>query len=266
MPELPDVEILRRYLDATSLHQSIEGVEVRSDRLLESLSAKKLQSAIKGRSFEETFRHGKFLFAHLDDNGWLVLHFGMSGYLKYFKQMDHDPSHDRLLIGFSNGYHLAYVSQRKLGSIGLTDEPGAFVKKKGLGPDALSPDMDFTAFKEALSGRRGSIKSALMNQEILAGIGNIYCDEILFQAGVFPKSDLTGLNEETMQRIFKKLKEVLQTAIDKKADPSHMPDTWLIPLRGTDRGCPRCGGDIATIKVSGRTAYYCPRCQGKAGE
>src|SRR5215217_6181815 len=95
MPELPDVEVFRRYVNSTSLHQNIELVEVRNGKILGGVSALKLQSTLKGRRFESTRRHGKNLFVGLDGGGWLLMHFGMTGRLKYFKDMDQDPPHDR---------------------------------------------------------------------------------------------------------------------------------------------------------------------------
>ena len=157
MPELPDVEVFKRYLDATALHKTITAVKVKSARILEGVSPQRLQEKLRQQQFHSTHRHGKHLLVALDQGPWLTLHFGMTGFLKYFKRMDKDPEHDRLLVSFDNGYHLAYVCQRKLGNVGLTDDVDSFVKKKQLGPDALSLDLD--GFRRALQGKRGTIKS-----------------------------------------------------------------------------------------------------------
>ena len=106
MPELPDVEVFKQYIDATSLHQEIEAVDVRSREMLEDLSAEKLTSRMKGRSLASNRRHGKHLFITVDEDGWLMLHFGMTGNLAYFKDMEKDPPHDRVLFSFTNGYHI----------------------------------------------------------------------------------------------------------------------------------------------------------------
>jgi formamidopyrimidine-DNA glycosylase len=261
MPELPDVETFRRYLDATSLHQEIEKVEGRSRQVLEGVSAQELEAGLEGRTFESTRRHGKYLLVELDDGNWLVLHFGMTGHLKYFKDTEKDPPYDRLLIAFANGYHLAYDAQRKLGEVALTEDVEEFIEEKGWGPDALS--FGLVAFKEALAGRRGMAKSTLMNQHIVAGIGNVYSDEILFQVGIHPRSKVNQLSEETLEELFQAMKKVLQTAIDHQADPEQFPDDYITPHRHDDRECPRCGAEIKRVKVSGPSAYYCPHCQGK---
>ena len=262
MPELPDVEIFRQYLDATALHKTIETVDIKGKDMVKGISGKKLVQHLGKSRFESSRRHGKYLFAELPD-GWLVLHFGMTGFLKYYKDPDKEPAHDRLCIGFTNGYYLAYDCRRKLGEIGFTENPDAFAGERGLGPDVLNPDLDEDHFKEILSRSRGSIKGALMNQDMLAGIGNVYADEILFQAGVHPKSKVNDLAEETLEELFRVMREdVLPTAIDRRADPARFPDHYIIPHREKNGNCPKCGRTLEKVKVSGRTTYFCPDCQG----
>ena len=261
MPELPDVEIFKQYLNATSLHHKIEAVEARSRGILADLSSAGLKKRLQGHKFKSTCRYGKYLFAALDNKKWLVLHFGMTGFLKYFKKMEEDSPHDRLLISFANGYHLAYDCQRKLGKIYLIEDSRKFVKEKGLGPDALGPNLNFKFFIEALGNRRAAVKSTLMNQKILAGIGNIYSDEILFQAGIYPKTKAGQLDKQSLQTLFKEINKVLSTAIECRADPEKFPASYVIPHRHSNGNCPKCGEKIVRLKISGRSAYYCPQCQ-----
>jgi formamidopyrimidine-DNA glycosylase len=122
-------------------------------------------------------------------------------------------------------------------------------------------EIDLSSFKQALSATRASIKSALMDQQRIAGIGNIYSDEILFQAGVRPKNPASQLDESSLKALFRAMKEVHSTAIECRADPGRFPEDYLIPHRRGDRICPKCSGGIKTAKISGRTAYFCPRCQ-----
>src|SRR5215217_3969875 len=197
MPELPDVEVFKRYLNAISLHQKIESVEVRNSKILGIVSASKLQSTLKGRMFESTRRHGKNLFVELDDGGWLLMHFGMTGRLKYFKDIDQDPPHDRLLISFENRYHLAFDCQRMLGKVDLIEDLEEFIGEKKLGPDLL--ELDYLCFRERFEGRKGAVKSALMNQQVVAGVGNIYSDEILFQARVHPVTEVGRLDDAALE-------------------------------------------------------------------
>lgn len=264
MPELPDVEVYKRYLDATSLHQEIEAVELTAPELLHHVSERTLRSRLTGHELASTRRHGKHLFAEISGGaGWLRLHFGMTGEPRYYREPDHAPSHTRLRLDFTNGHHLAYDNQRKLGEIGLVDDPDAFVAERGLGCDPLASDCDVETFRQLLSGRRGMIKTTLMNQEILAGLGNVYADEILFQVGLHPKTRAGALSGDDLTDLHHGLHEVIDHAIEAKADPSELPEDWLLPHRGEGGECPRCGGTLETIEVSGRTTWLCPRHQGR---
>lgn len=263
MPELPDVEVFKQYFDATALHQTIDTVTVRDNIILEGMSSRRLKGVLSGNSFKSTRRHGKYLFTEIDDN-WLAWHFGMTGSLKYFKDETDEPDYVPLLITFGNGYHLAYIMARKLGRLELIDAIDVFLAAQELGQDVLEPSFDLDSFREAVSGRRSMVKTTLMNQEIMAGIGNVYSDEILFQAGIHPKTKIDALAEDDLDHLFHTLKRVLQTAIDDyRADPAQFPASWLTPHRTEGEACPNCHGQIEQVKVSGRSAYYCPACQNK---
>jgi formamidopyrimidine-DNA glycosylase len=261
LPELPDVQVLKQYLDATSLHQRLQAVEVYSQQMLEGLDARQLRGRLQGRTFKGTRRHGKYLFIELDDGDWLVLHFGMTGDLQYYKDADKEPDYDQILFHFANGYQLAYIMPRKLGEVRVVDEPESLTEEKGLGPDVLADDFNFETFRQLLAHRRGMIKSALMDQKLMAGIGNVYSDEILCQAGIHPRTQVRELDADHLRRIFDCLKEVLQVAIDHGAEPEQFPDDYLTQYRQTDHKCPKCGGPIERIEVAGRAGYFCPRCQ-----
>ncbi len=261
MPELPDVAAFKSSLDATALHQRIEDVEAQGAYPLKEIDPDELREGLRGRTFESTERHGKYLFVALDgDRGWLVLHFGMTGDLNYYEAPEKEPEYDQVLFRFANDYHLAYVSKRKLGEVRLIDDKEAFIEEHDLGPDAMAEDFDYERFKETFGQKRGMVKSALMDQSTLAGVGNVYSDEILFQAGIHPQRKVRDLDEEELRTIYGCLKEVLETAMKHNAEPADFPDGYLIPYRGEAR-CPCCDGELKSVKVSGRTAYYCPERQ-----
>jgi formamidopyrimidine-DNA glycosylase len=264
LPELPDVQVLREYVDATSLHKRIEDVDVISDYILKDVSSSGLSSGLRNHQFESTERHGKFLFILLEYGRFLMLHFGMSGSLKYYKLEDNVvlPDYSQVHFDFENGYRLSLIMPRKLGEVRLLDDMQSFIKQRGLGPDVSADDFTFEKFKDLLAGRRGMIKSTLMNQGIMAGIGNVYSDEILYQARIHPKTRVNRLSEEDLKLIYQKMNHVLRIAIERRANPSDFPEGYLTPLRGGEEvKCPRCEGKIVHIKVSGRTAYFCPACQ-----
>jgi len=259
MPELPDVEVLRRYLDATALHQPIARLQVASPGLLRGTTPQGLGQALHDAAFASSARHGKSLFALLDNGGCLVLHFGMSGALRYFRHAARPPPHTGCLLVFANDSRLAYVAPRKLGRIALADSVAGFVDARNLGPDALA--LDWEAFERLARLRRGAVKSWLMNQQVLAGIGNLYSDEILFQSGVHPRCPLTDLDRDRLRRLHHALHSVLHTAIDAGADPQRMPASFFLPHRRPDGHCPQCEAALEATGIAGRSAWFCPRCQ-----
>ncbi len=261
MPELPDVEIFRQYMNATSLHQKIIGVVVEQKRVLQGASPSGLARKLKGRRFERTKRHGKNLFACVDDEFWLMFHFGMTGFFKYFRNEKDRPPHARVTFHFDKGFHLAYDNQRMLGEVRIVKDVGDFICKNSLGEDAL--DISWKAFQNLMQVRRGAVKSTLMNQSLIAGIGNIYSDEVLFQSGIYPKTQIKNLNEGLLKKLHEQMQIVLKTAIDKKANSDQFPKEFLIPYREEGNKCPKCGHSIEKIKVNNRGTYFCPKCQQK---
>jgi formamidopyrimidine-DNA glycosylase len=259
MPELPDVEIYRRRLEDRALHQRIDTVHVAAPELLNDTSRQGLGRLAHGHRFSLARRHGKCLFAGLDSGSWIMLHFGMSGSLAYLERGEEPPRYCRCLFRFANRASLAYVARRKLGRIATPTSPRAYVDAEALGPDAL--DMDADAFAASAAKRRGQVKSWLMDQGSIAGIGNVYSDEILFQAGVHPRCAVGELSGKTLGRVHRCMHTVLEQAIDAAADPENMPDSFLIPKRKKGGRCPRCAGEIASVKAAGRTAWFCPNCQ-----
>src|SRR5437764_10512595 len=260
MPELPDVETFKRYLDATSLHQPINGVDVRSAYVLKGVSEREFGRQVKGRSFESSCRHGKHLFVRADRDLWLRLHFGMTGSLHYFKQHEEQaPRHTRVLFVFANAHSLAFEDQRKFGEIGLIEDVNKFLKNRALGPDAL--DITLSQSREILGRHHGSVKTILLNQKLIAGIGNIYADEILFRARIHPATQVSTLKEKAVTKLFRAARDILKKAIEAKADMDRMPKSWLLPHRGRGGKCPRCGRELKSATIGGRTAWFCTHCQ-----
>jgi formamidopyrimidine-DNA glycosylase len=259
MPELPEVQNFKRCLDATSLHQRIIGVDVRSPYILKGVSGRELARRLKGRCFESSCRHGKHLFVRADHDLWLRLHFGMTGSLHYFKHQEQAPKHTRVLFVFANAHCLAFEDQRKFGEIGLIEDVNEFLKKRALGPDAL--DITLSQLREIFGKHRGAVKTILLNQKLIAGIGNIYADEILFRARIHPATQASALKDKTVSKLFRAGRDILKKAIEAKADMDRMPKSWLLPHRGKGGKCPRCGRELKSATIGGRTAWFCAHCQ-----
>ena len=259
MPELPEVENFKRYLNATSLHQRIISVDVRDAYVLKGVTAPELARRLKGRRFESSWRHGKHLFVRADGELWLRLHCGMTGSLRYFKGRGKAPNHVRVLLVFANTHCLAFEDQRKFGEIGLIKDVNEFLKKRVFGPDAL--DISRSQFRDILRTHRGPVKSMLLNQKLIAGVGNIYADEILFRARIHPATQASALNEKTVTRLFRATRHILKKAIDANANVNLMPRSWLLPRRGKGGKCPRCGRQLKSATLGSRTAWFCTHCQ-----
>jgi formamidopyrimidine-DNA glycosylase len=259
MPELPDLETFKRYLDATSLRQPIADVDALSTYLLKGVSGLELARQLKGQRFESSRRHGKHLFVGAKDDIWLRLHFGMTGSLRYFKKEEKAPPHGRVLFSFENDCQLAFDDQRKFGEVGLIKDVDEFLKKRHLGPDAL--DVDLSAVKKMLAKHRGAVKSLLMNQRLIAGIGNIYADEVLFRSRIHPAAQTAHLGEKRLKRLFHAMRHVLEKAIESQVDVDGMLRSWLLPHRGKGVKCPRCERELRSSKLGGRTAWFCSQCQ-----
>jgi formamidopyrimidine-DNA glycosylase len=260
MPELPDVELYARRIRAQGLGRRIEAVEVRDHKRLHHVSAARLERELRGNGFGGARRHGKILFLRIGGSGYqLVLHFGMTGFVTFYDDPDDEPAHARLVLGFDDGGRFAFDNQRRFGWIELTEDVEDYLAAQAIGPDALAFDAD--GLKALLAGRRGMVKPALMDQEAIGGIGNVYADEILFQAGVRPDRRAPDLTTQEIRVIHRQLHQVLEMAIERDADPERMPRTWITPHRGGDDPCPRCGGKLKTRRVSGRSAWFCPQCQ-----
>jgi len=256
MPELPSVETFKRYFDKTSLQQPITDVTVISPEILVETSTNHLIKAMEGHEFIESIRYGKYLFGKLDNELFLIIHFGMTGYLHY--DNDNSSRYPRLLIRFSGGNFLAFDDARKFGKVSLTRDPGEFIKNRRLGPDAL--EVNYEDFRKSFQCRKGMIKPLLLNQNLLAGIGNLYADEILYQSRVHPMTPANLLNDCEWEQVFVDMKKVLQKAIDHHDKIESLPESYLLPHRYKGGECPE-GDKFEVITVGGRTTFLCPKLQ-----
>lgn len=259
IPELPDVQVFKEYVDATALHRTIEHAYVPDGRELTDVSQGTVRRHLTGRVLESTHRHGKHLFIELHgDARWLRLHFGMTGTLHAWEgDGQDDVEHTRLRLDFEDGWHLAYLCPRRFGQIGIVDDPESFVERDDLGPDLRSVAEDRSRFREIFAGRRGSVKGALTNQHAAAGLGNVYADEVLFYARIHPETAATDLEDDAWDHVRRAVRHVIERAIEARAEPERMPSSWLIHCREEGAPCPRCGAPIAKLSVSGRSTYLC---------
>lgn len=258
MPELPDVEGFRQVLASCGKGRTVRRVDVRDAGVLHGVSARRLRSALEGRRFTEPERHGKWLLAHTG-GPTLLLHFGMTGRLLCAGPEDAVEPHDRVLFTLSGRCRLSYRDQRKLRGLWLAETDAEIAGLlAGQGPDAMTVGRE--EFATALRGRRGSLKATLTDQSVLAGLGNLLADEILWRARLHPgirASDLTG---DDCRRLHSHMRRTLHSSVRAGLVPPR--PSWLTGHRDDpDPACPRCHTPLRRTRMSGRTAVWCPHCQ-----
>ncbi|CAN5348655.1 DNA-formamidopyrimidine glycosylase [soil metagenome] len=258
MPELPEVESFRRYFETNSLDKKVEKVSVHDKKVL-SVSEEDLKKAIVGNKFKSTSRLGKNLIVHLSTGNLLTIHFGMTGYLQYFSRNEDLPKFSRVVFHFSKEHSLSFVCRRKFGRIDLAEDIKNFQLRKQIGPDAM--ELSFDDFYEVFYKKNSILKAGLLDQSNIAGIGNWLADEIAFQAKLHPGSPFNKLSRKDYQTIHKKMREIINIAIDERSDYSKFPDNFFVNYRKEDTPCPRCEGLVQKISLAGRTTYFCPSCQ-----
>ncbi|HEX2832430.1 MAG TPA: DNA-formamidopyrimidine glycosylase family protein [Thermoanaerobaculia bacterium] len=260
MPELPEVETYARYFARHALGQRIARVDVRDERILADIRKETFAKKLKGHAFTSVRRHGKHLFADAGAT-WLHLHFGMTGDLAYYRERQQEPRFARIVFSFDNGAALAFEDMRLFGLAELLDSPDAFVAARGLGPDPLDPSFTFAKFEALLAKRRGAIKSLLMTQEFVAGMGNLYVDETLYQIGVHPRRAVDRLKHEERRAVFTSMRRILRDSIARQERGADLPPSYLYHHREAGERCPKCGGTIQRAVVFGRTTYFCAKHQ-----
>jgi len=262
--ELPDIELAKKALSRTKIYRSpIEKTEVRDKKVAESISPQKL----KGQGIKKLHRRGKYLIMELDE-GSLLLHGGMTGKFAVYpekKSLDHTI----LALHFKNGNHFYFQNPRRFGKC-------EYVKNwrealSDLGIDPFSNRFTYKNFKEILQGHRGSVKSFLQKQEYIAGLGNVYIDEILWDAKIHPLTKIEDLNGQSLKRLFQSIPSVCRWAEEHLHPPVSTPNLEhgeqpdFLHAYGQDKKtCSRCRkSKIKKRQVAERVTYYCPNCQKK---
>lgn len=269
MPELPEVERRRQYLETASLNQPIAHIDVEDHKLLTTDYAI-LSERLRGRSFVGTRRVGKNLFVFTDDSSVIVrMHFGMTGDLEYYHSSLDRPRFARIVFAFDNGFNLGFLCPRKFERVGLVADIDQFLTDKKIGPDGL--DITPDELNRRVRRRKSPIKPVLLDQATTAGLGNWIVDEVLFQAHIHPKHPANTLTDSELGQLHAAIRLVLETAIRYEATYRNFPTSFLIHVREWDRSpydtpeehklCPRCQTRIERTEVGGRTTFHCPNCQ-----
>ncbi len=272
MPELPEVETLRRQLSPLLAGRLI--LEAWFSPEMPQLpawppEAASLMSWLVGRRVLSVERRGKYLLFPLDDGNTWIVHLRMTGALLHCPG---GPPEDRFLRAWfrlDDGSWLCYRDVRKLGRMWVVPDPGQVVGK--LGPEPLSERLSADALLRALQGRRALVKALLLDQRLVAGLGNIYADEALHAAGISPLRPGASLSPQEVERLRRAIHEVLARAthhggtsfwayVDARGERGQH-QLHVSVYRRHGQPCPRCGMAVARVRVGGRSTHYCPGCQ-----
>ena len=264
MPELPDVEAVVRTLRRQAVGRRITAARVLSPSTIRSPGPSTFARRVRGRMIRAVGRRGKYLLINLDGRLMMVAHLRMTGDFVVAPRGAPRPAHTRVIFTL-DGRELRFTDQRRFGHIDLVDitRPGALAKWKGLrslGDEPLDPAFTLARFREILRGRRGALKPLLLRQDLIAGIGNIYADEILFQARLRPDRSIASLRPAQLTRLYRAIRTVLGRAVERLSRYGRSEGD-LTAVRGRGGTCPRCGRKLRTASIGGRTAYYCAFCQ-----
>ncbi len=287
MPELPEVETICRQLDSELAGRRIESLEVLDPRWCRPTPPRKLERAVAGAIIEGLGRRGKYLLLGLDGERTLIMHLRMTGNLVLVEgERKLDPSEGRRLyegersisarhlrarFTLDDGRQLWFTDPRRFGEAFLVANAKLDQRFANLGVEPFSADFTAEALGAMAVGRTAPLKSFLLDQRHVAGVGNIYADEALFRARLHPLSPAGSMRSEHLEALRDAVVAALEAGIegggasiddyrDGRGEKGTMQERFLVHTREGEE-CPECGGPISRIVVSGRSTYYCPSCQ-----
>lgn len=268
MPELPEMENYRQLLSQYIINVPITNVIINREKSI-NMESDSFKNSLIGARVVFVERRAKYLLFHLHDGRRLLLHLMLGGLLFYGTEEERPDRTTQIEIVF--GDHILYFMGLRLGYLHLLSVKESEAAMGKLGPELLDRRMTLERFTGLLKGRRGALKSLLVNQQVLAGIGNCYADEIAFDAGLLPSALVQNLSIESITRLYHSIQKVLTEATeiggymempftaDDKVTGSYNDNCKVYDREG--EACPRDGGTIIKAELSGRKVFYCPDCQ-----
>ena len=273
MPELPEVETVRRTLAARAGDRLLEEILWLDPRVLKDCGPEAFRALLPGHRIVRYGRRGKYLLLEMDHGPLLVVHLGMTGQMLVVSPGDPVQPHTHLRIRLEGDQELRFRDVRRFGRLRLipSGDPGEVPGLARMGPEPLDPDFTEEAWLKHLEGRRGTLKTLLLSQHFLAGIGNIYADESLFDAGLHPLRDLESLSREEKVRLYHSIRHILKEAVgaggssirdyvDSRGRQGSYQQAHRVYGRG-GQNCMVCGTLLEACRLGGRTTVYCPCCQ-----
>ena len=278
--ELAEVEVMRRDLEKEVVGKRIREVDVRPQRnamrvIRRHARRKEFADRLAGKKITKVDRRGKYILLYLEGGDVLVIHFGMSGQFIRGTKRQALPPHTHVVFEFAQGGDLRFIDPRTFGEMFVTaaDELGKVKELEHIAIDPLEDTFTWQEFSAELARRATKLKPLLMDQKFVSGLGNIYSDEVLFQAGLRHDRSSDSLSSQEVRRLYRAMREVLQDAV--RARGTTLGDEAYVDLFGKPgefqselkvygrkgQPCRRCRTPIDSVKVGGRTSYFCPQCQ-----
>jgi formamidopyrimidine-DNA glycosylase len=266
MPELPEVETIRLHLCRQAKGKTIKEVIIKDKRLIKGISPQVFKAEVEGKTITDILRKGKVLIICLSSGKYIIFHLRISGWIIL---SSNEEKFCRVVFKLSNSKALSFCDSRVLGEIKLSEDWQKFPLIKRMGPDPF--DLKKKSFIELFNGRKTKVKPLLMDQNFLAGVGNIYAQEALFCAGIHPERRADKLTSQEIGKIYDCLTSILKDAISKKGSsvdtyraPDGSQDNYQSQLKVYGREgnpCPRCNKPIKKKSIGGRGTCFCPYCQ-----
>ncbi|MGD8341931.1 MAG: bifunctional DNA-formamidopyrimidine glycosylase/DNA-(apurinic or apyrimidinic site) lyase [Gammaproteobacteria bacterium] len=269
MPELPEVETIRRGLEPLIENERIMALEVRDARLRWPV-APGLDRLVRGKRIVSVDRRAKYLLLELE-TGCLMIHLGMSGSLRYLPEPEPPLKHDHFDLVLESGAVVRYNDPRRFGSLHLTGAPGNHELIRHLGPEPLESEFDGEYLWRRSRNRKTAIKQLIMNGEIVVGVGNIYANEALFRAGIHPSRPAGRISRQRLDRLCEEIRSVLEDAlrsggttlrdfVASDGRPGYFRQRLSVYER-EGAPCRNCGRPIRRRVIGQRASYFCPACQ-----
>lgn len=273
MPELPEVETIKRSLEPRVVGKTIEQVDILQPAVISVPSAQEFAAFLAGNKVVSLKRRAKYLIWYLSGDYVLIWHMGMTGRLVWLTRgMPREP-HTHLIITFDGEQEVRFIDVRRFGRcyLGRIDRVWAQAGLDKLGIEPLSEEFTAQRLKDILNGHKRSLKQVLLDQHYIAGLGNIYSDEALFEAGIHPMRPASSLKDEEISRLHQAIRKVLEDGIlhggtsirdyvDGNGQQGNHQD-YLSVYGRRGQPCPRCGTSIECLKIGGRSSHFCRKCQ-----
>ncbi len=266
MPELPDLEVIREYLDPRLAGVAIEAAEVRRPLIVRNLLGGEPEAQLAGRRFAGARRRGKFLLLPFADGATMVVSPMLMGRLRLGPPLERHRTRDALVLRLDDGQELRYHDAKDMGKIYLVSELGQVPTFAELGPEATDPELTLEVFLQRLRRHPGEIKGILTNQAFVAGIGNAYADEILWHARLYPFRRRPTLDAEELARLHSSMRAVLfeaiQTLRERVGEAIEVEVRDFLAVHGkAGQPCPRCGTTVSRVTRERRDTDFCRQCQ-----